>query len=96
MVKRGAKIKAYDPKAMDEARHFYLKEVKNIVYATSKYEVLQNSDALVLLTKWKEFRSSDFEKIKAQLKSSIIFDIINQYIAYDLKSKEIEYYRIGK
>ena len=96
LVKRGAKIKAYDPKAVDQAKEYFLKGIENITYMDSKYEVLKDSAALILLTEWKEFRSPDFEEIKAQLKSSIIFDGRNQYIAYDLENKGFEYYRIGK
>ena len=96
LVKRGAKIRAYDPKAINEAKEFYLKEVQNITYAESKYDVLKDSDALVLLTEWKEFRSPDFNKIKSVLKSSIIFDGRNQYIAFDMENNGFEYYRIGK
>ena len=96
LVKRGAKIKAYDPKAVDKAKEHYLKGIENITYMASKYEVLKDSVALILLTEWKEFRSPNFEKIKAQLKSSIIFDGRNQYIAYDLENKGFEYHRIGK
>ena len=96
LVKRGAKIKAYDPKALNEAKEHYLNGVKNIEYFDSKYKVLKNSDALVLLTEWKEFRSPDFEEIKLKLKTPVIFDGRNQYIAYDLKNKGLEYYRIGK
>ena len=96
LVKRGAKIKVYDPKAVNEAKDYYLKEVQNITYAQSKYDVLKDSDALVLLTEWKEFRSPDFNKIKSLLKSPIIFDGRNQYISFDLENKGLEYYRIGK
>ena len=96
LVDRGAKIKAYDPKAINEAKRHYLKGVQNITFVTSKYEVLIDSDALVLLTEWKEFRSPDFEEIKSQLKTPVIFDGRNQYIAYDLENKGLEYYRIGK
>ena len=95
LVKRGAQIKAYDPKAINEAKEYYLKEVQNITYVTSKYDVLNNSDALVLLTEWKEFRSPDFDKIKSLLKYPIIFDGRNQYISNDLENKGLEYYRIG-
>ena len=96
LVKRGANIQAYDPKAIEEAKHFYLKDVKGVTYHETKYEVLNNSDALILLTEWKEFRSPDFDEIKDQLSNAIIFDGRNQYIAYDLESKGFEYYRIGK
>ncbi len=96
LVSRGAKIKAYDPKAVHEAKAHYLSGVNNITYVDSKYDVLTDSDALVLLTEWKEFRSPDFDVVKAQLKTPIIFDGRNQYIAYDLESNGINYYRIGK
>ena len=96
LVRRGAKIKAYDPKAINEAKEYYLKEVKDITYVSSKYDVLKGSDALVLLTEWKEFRSPDFEIIKKYLKTNVIFDGRNQYITNELEKKGIEYYRIGK
>ena len=96
LIKRGAKVKAYDPKAIEEAKEFYLKETKNITYCNSKYEVLQDADALILLTEWKEFRSPDFVEIKQQLKNPIIFDGRNQYNAFNLEEKGFEYYQIGK
>ena len=96
LVNRGAIIKAYDPKAIDEAKEHYLKGIKNVTYADSKYDVLQDSDALVLLTEWKEFRSPDFEEIKAQLKTPIIFDGRNQYNTFSLEQQGFEYYQIGK
>ena len=96
LVSRGAKIKAYDPKAIHEAKAHYLKGVQNITYVASKYEVLKDSDALVLLTEWKEFRSPDFEEIKVQLKSPVIFDGRNQYKSLRLEEQGFEYYQIGK
>ena len=60
LVKRGAKIKAYDPKAIDQAKEHYLKGIENITYVASKYDVLKDSVALILLTEWKEFRSPRF------------------------------------
>jgi len=96
LVRRGAKIKAYDPKAIYEAKEHYLKGVQNINYLSSKYDVLKDSDALVLLTEWKEFHSPDFTKIKKYLKTHVIFDGRNQYITYNLEKRGIEYFRIGK
>ncbi|WP_417784505.1 UDP-glucose dehydrogenase family protein [Tenacibaculum sp.] len=96
LVKRGAKVQAYDPKAMEEAQHFYLKDVENIDYKNAKYEVLDNADALILLTEWKEFRSPDFSEIEKQLKTPVIFDGRNQYTTYGLEEKGFEYYQIGK
>ena len=96
LVKRGAIIKAYDPKAIDEAKAHYLKGSENIEYVDSKYEVLKGSEALVLLTEWKEFRSPDFAELKSQLKNPVIFDGRNQYNAFDLEQKGFEYFQIGK
>ena len=96
LVTRGAKIKAYDPKAVNEAKEHYLKGVSNITYVTSKYEALKDADALVLLTEWKEFRSPDFEEIKVLLKTPVIFDGRNQYSIFNLQDIGIEYYQIGK
>jgi UDPglucose 6-dehydrogenase len=96
LISRGANIKAFDPKAVNEAKEHYLKGVQNIQYVDSKYEVLKNADALVLLTEWKEFRVPDFEKIKSLLKNPIIFDGRNQYSIFNLIKMGIEYYQIGK
>jgi len=96
LVKRGAQIRAYDPKAMDEAQHFYLKDVQNVSYFKSKYETLQGADAMILLTEWKEFRSPDFEELKQQLKQPIIFDGRNQYNDQLLLDLGFEYFQIGK
>lgn len=96
LVKRGAHIRAYDPKAMDEAQHFYLKDVENVSYFNSKYETLQGADAMILLTEWKEFRSPDFEELKQQLKEPIIFDGRNQYNHQIMKESGFEYFQIGK
>ncbi|CAM1368967.1 UDP-glucose 6-dehydrogenase [Tenacibaculum soleae] len=96
LVKRGAKVKAYDPKAMEEAQLFYLKGVKGVSYCNSKYEVLGDAEALIMLTEWKEFRSPDFSEIKQQLKNPIVFDGRNQYNAFKLEDKGFEYYQIGK
>ncbi|CAM1350639.1 UDP-glucose dehydrogenase family protein [Tenacibaculum crassostreae] len=96
LIKRGAKVQAYDPKAMEEAQHFYLKGVENVAYKNAKYEVLNDADALILLTEWKEFRSPDFSEVEKQLKTPIIFDGRNQYNSYNLEEKGFEYYQIGK
>ncbi len=95
LIKHGAKIQAYDPKAIHEAKVCYLKGVE-VNYVESKYEALKGADAMLLLTEWKEFRSPDFEEIGKLLKEKVIFDGRNQYIAYNLEEQGFEYVRIGK
>ncbi len=96
LVKRGAVIQAYDPKAIDEAKHFYLKDLEEVTYYNSKYETLANADAMLLLTEWKEFRAPDFEELKKQMKQPIVFDGRNQYSDIRMKQRGFEYYQIGK
>ena len=95
LTKRGAKIKAYDPKARHEAESFYLKDNKNVEYVDSKYTALSGADALLLLTEWKEFRSPDFDEIKKRLSYAIIFDGRNQYNKEKLEKIGFEYHQIG-
>lgn len=96
LIAMGAKIQAYDPKAMHEAKSFYLKDQKNVQYMNSKYEALQGADALLLLTEWKEFRAPDFNVIKDLLKEPMIFDGRNQYDDNRMIELGFKYYRIGK
>ncbi len=95
LTKHGAKIKAYDPKAMNVAREYYLKDLKNVEYADSKYAALSGADALLLVTEWKEFRSPDFDEMARRLKNKIIFDGRNQYNREKLNALGFEYYQIG-
>ena len=95
LTKRGAKIKAYDPKAMDEAKNFYLKGNENVEYVKSKYDALDGADAMILVTEWKEFRSPDFEEMKQRLKTPVIFDGRNQYNLRKMRKKGFEYHQIG-
>ena len=95
LINRGAKIKAYDPKAIEEAKTYYFKDWKNINYVNSKYEALEGTDALILITEWKEFRQPDFERISTLMKQRIIFDGRNQYDKLWLKKYGFKYYQIG-
>ena len=95
LVSKGAKIKAYDPKALEQARDFYLKDIKDIEYSKRKYDALDDADAMILVTEWKEFRSPDFEEIKLRLKNPIIFDGRNQYDKNRLNECGFEYHQIG-
>ena len=96
LVKRGAKIQAFDPKAMEEAQHFYLKDTPNVKYTSNKYEALENAHAMILLTEWKTFRAPDFDTIKTALQDPIVFDGRNQYSDIEMQKRGFEYYQIGK
>ena len=95
LAEHGAKIKAYDPKAMEVAKNYYFKGLTNIEYVDSKYTALTNADALLLITEWKEFRSPDFDEVAKRLRNKIIFDGRNQYNREKLSELGFEYYQIG-
>ena len=92
LLKRGAKVQAYDPKANDEAK-FYFQD--RITYAKNSYDALENADVLLLLTEWNEFRRPDFDRIKNTLKTPVIFDGRNQYNSERLLEKGFDYTCIG-
>ena len=92
LLKRGVKIQAFDPKAMDTAKSIFDDKIS---YMQNSYDALKNADVLVILTEWNEFRRPDFDKMKDLLKMSLIFDGRNQYDAKYLESKGIEYIRMG-
>lgn len=95
LVKQGANVIAYDPKARHEAEHIYLKNFLQVSYVDSKYDALKNADALVLVTEWQEFRSPDFEEMKKLLKTPILFDGRNQYKKSRMEELGFEYFQIG-
>ena len=92
LLKRGAKIKAYDPKAVE---NFKLEvDSDNIEYVSSKYDVLDDADALILITEWKEFRSLDLNELSKRLKQKVIFDGRNIY-PKRIRDGGFELYQIG-
>lgn len=97
LVKRGAKVKSYDPEAYEMAKN-YLSHIPSdsLSYEENQWTALENADALILVTEWKQFRQPDFAKIKECLKTSVIFDGRNQYSISTMKDLGIEYYCIGR
>jgi UDPglucose 6-dehydrogenase len=91
----GAKVTAYDPVAMDEARRVFGDESR-LAYADTPMAALENADALVIATEWKEFRSPDFAAIKTKLKTPVIFDGRNLYDPALVRQAGIEYLAIGR
>lgn len=93
LLLKGAKIKAFDPKAMPLAQTIFGNKIE---YCNNSYVAIDNADCLLLLTEWNEFRRPDFEKILELMNKPIIFDGRNQYDKYRLQEKGIEYYQIGR
>lgn len=91
----GAKVVAYDPVAIAEAKRLFA-DNPAVSYADGNYEALKNADALLLVTEWNQFRNPDFEAIKERLKNPVIFDGRNQYNPTELKELGFTYYSIGR
>ena len=75
LLKKGAKVKAYDPAAMEEARALF----PEVIFGGDAYEVAEGCDALVLATEWNQFRRLDLQRIKALLKTPVFIDLRNVY-----------------
>ena len=95
LFKRGATVTAYDPVAMAEACRIFGDEPR-LRYADSPNAALQDADALIIVTEWKEFRSPDFDKIKASLKTPVIFDGRNLYEPALVTQAGLAYEGIGR
>ncbi len=91
----GARVQAFDPKAMDEARHLF-GERDDLVLAASKEEALEGADALLIVTEWQDFRVLDAELIKAKVADRVVFDGRNLFEPATLAAAGIAYYGIGR
>jgi UDPglucose 6-dehydrogenase len=91
----GARVRAYDPVAMDEARRIY-GERADLTLVNAAGDALTGADALAILTEWQEFRSPDFEAIRKALKSPVIFDGRNLYDPEMVQGFGLSYYAIGR
>jgi len=95
LIDKGAKIKAYDPEAMEEFKNVIgEKYLDSIEFAKSRYSVIDGCDGLILITEWKEFRNPDFDLLSEKLNQKVIFDGRN---IYDKKiiEKGFELFQIG-
>jgi len=90
--KKGAVIKAYDPKAMENAKLV----LPSIKYSDSIQHSCIDADAIVIGTEWNEFRALNFKLLKEQMKNHIIFDLRNIYHKDELNNLEFVYYGVGK
>jgi len=95
LAARGARVVAYDPVAMPEAKRVF-GDLPHLAYATSPMAALAGADALVVVTEWKEFRSPDFDAIRAQLKERVVFDGRNLYDPAQVRGAGLEYFSIGR
>ena len=93
LLDAGARIKAHDPEAMTEAMKIFGNKVE---YLKDNYEVVKDTDALVVITEWNEFRRPNFEKMRKLMKTPVIFDGRNIYDPDEMRGMGFTYYGIGR
>ncbi|MCD9086711.1 UDP-glucose/GDP-mannose dehydrogenase family protein [Stenotrophomonas sp. SY1] len=91
----GAKVRVYDPEAMNEARRIF-GEREDLVFCQSATEALEGADALVVVTEWKQFRSPDFARMRKALGDAVVFDGRNLYDPAEVEAAGLAYYGIGR
>ena len=96
LVEAGAKIQAYCPEGMKEAR-WRLEDCENsITYCADEYSVVNEADAVVLMTEWNQFRGMNLDKVKARMKGNFYFDLRNVYTRNTHIREEFKYFPIGQ
>ena len=93
LINAGANVTAYDPAAIDEAKRIL---GDAITYVENKSEVLNNADALILVTEWNEFRVPDYKKMEKLMRNKVVFDGRNIYDSAEMKENGFEYLGIGR
>jgi UDPglucose 6-dehydrogenase len=89
---KGAKIKAFDPVAMEEAQ----KCLPDIEFASDEYDAIEGADILVFLTEWNQFRALDMNRVKQLLKTPKIADLRNIYDPETMREMGFEYIGVGR
>jgi UDPglucose 6-dehydrogenase len=92
LIAAGAKVKAYDPVAMTEARRILDEQIE---YAADQYDALIDADCLLMITEWPEFKFPNFNVMRKLLKTPVIFDGRNIYDVSEIKKKNFDYFCIG-
>jgi UDPglucose 6-dehydrogenase len=98
LLAAGAKVRAYDPVAREEARRIYAQRPDDgrLIFCEEAYEAAQGADALLIVTEWREFRSPDYDRLKTLLTQPLIFDGRNLYDPSLMQRLGFEYFAIGR
>jgi UDPglucose 6-dehydrogenase len=88
----GAKVRAFDPEGMHEAKGM----LKDVFFATSPYDCVQNADAVVIITEWDQFRALDLDRMKDALKTPTVIDLRNIYRPEEMQAKGFKYVSVGR
>ena len=92
LIEEGAKVKVYDPQAMEIAKE----KIENIEFCDSYLDASKDVDALLIITEWDEFKNADLKKVKKLMKNPVIFDGRNVYNPKEMNELGFEYFCIGR
>lgn len=95
-AERGARVRAFDPKAMEEAKWRFTGIGDRITYCLDEYGAMEGADALVILTEWNQFRNLDLKRAKSLLRSPFFFDFRNLYERSELEGLGFRYSAVGR
>ena len=93
LLERGATISAYDPEAMEEARHILGDKIR---FSDTKMEAIEGVDALVLVTEWHEFRNPSWESVRVAMRQKVVFDGRNIFDPAQVREAGFEYHGVGR
>ena len=96
LIKNNCFLKVFDPEGMKEAKECFKDLSKSLKWCKDSYEACEDSDALVILTEWNQFRALDLKKLKKKLKKPIIIDLRNIYNPAELKNMGFKYHSLGR
>jgi UDPglucose 6-dehydrogenase len=93
LIDDGARVKAFDPVAMDDARELLPEAVE---YCTDSYDAAEGADALILVTEWNQFRSLHMDRIRESLRQPIVIDLRNVYDPDRMREQGFQYFSVGR
>ncbi len=93
LLHKGAKVKAYDPEAMENVKQVFGDKIE---FSANEYDAIEGADALAIVTEWNEFRTPDFDRMKQLMNQSVIFDGRNIYDVQVIRDMGFYYDSIGR
>ena len=96
LTKEGVLINLFDPEGMDEAKKIFNNSKRNLFWFNNSYDAMVDSEALIILTEWNEFRALNLRKVKKLLKRPIVIDFRNIYNPEEMLKHSINYFSIGR
>ncbi len=92
LIAMGAKVQAFDPEGMDEARRL----LEGVEFRAGPYEAVEDADVLVILTEWDQFRALDLERVKGLMRHPVVVDLRNIYRPEEMRARGFDYASVGR